>query len=249
MVDHKFCVSWQPGTFGNLLLSTISIQKFNAVVDIDHEQKTAESHKDRFENCICIHPHDDSNIPQNVPAIKPYFEQKELTFFPKYLHYLKWFKEFPTRETFKNYYNIKGRDKSFYEEILKIYWNHTDPPSSKCFNIKMDNFFYRFDHFISELESFMGEKLKNQTLDFLQIKRDNNLPLLKDFTKNVIDSTNCLVQHNSKNIHSLSDYEKLLIICTYVQGDWSLTKNFIKYYSNKDIVDVMDVYSIINGKH
>jgi len=248
MVNHKFCVSWLPGTFGNLLLSTISIQKFNALVDIDHEQKTAKSHKEHSENCICVHPHSDSNIPQNVLAIKPYFEQKELTFFPKYLHYLKWFKKFPDRETFKNYYNIED-SKSFYIEILKIYWNHIDPLSSRCFNIKMDNFFYKFDYFVLELESFMGEKLKNQTLNFLQIKRNNNLPLLQDFTNNVIDSTKCLALRNSKNIQDLSDYEKLLIICTHVQGDWKLTENFIKYYNNKDIVDVMDVYSFINGKH
>ena len=241
MADNKFCVSWNPGTFGNLLLSALGIQKFNS--NFDATLKNIDSHNAHHHGVIKVHPHNDSNIPYNVPTIKPYFAQKELIFFPNYLHYLKHFKVLPNKETIKNFYNI-GDSNNFYKEILKIYWNKLDPISAKCFNIKIDDFFCNFDRFIIEFESYIGEKLKDQTLFFLQIKRDNNLPLFQFFTNNIVDSVNCLTQHKSKNIQHLSDYEKILIICTYVQGEWKLTSKFLNNYKGQELTTTNDIRKI-----
>lgn len=244
MDNNKFCVSWNPGTFGNLIKSAIIIQKFDSNASFDI--KKHDSHDIVHDGVSLVHPHNDSEIPHNSTAIKPYFEMKQLAFFPKYLHYLKWFKTFPDKKTIKNYYDTD--DDNFYKSTVRIYWNTRDSVSKKCFNIKMDNFFCNFDHFIVELESYMEEKLKDQTLNFLQIKKNNNLPLFQNFTNNVVNSVNCLTQSKSRNIQHLSEYEKLLIICTHVQGNWKLTNKFLKNYNYQEIVDVMDIYTYVHGK-
>jgi len=242
MAYHKFCVSWQPGTFGNLIRSAIIIQQSDNNIDFDI--KRDDSHDISHNGIFLVHPHNDSEILDNMSAIKPYFETKQLTFFPKYLHYLKHFKSLPNKKTIKNYYDIDSNN--FYKDTLRIYWNYTDSISNRCFNIKMDNLFYDFDLFIKDFESYIEEKIKSQTLNFLQIKRDKNLIHLENFTENIINGTYLLEHNKSKNIQNLLDYEKLLIICTYVHENWDLTYKFLKSYNNQEIVDVMDIYSLIH---
>ena len=111
----------------------------------------------------------------------------------------------------------------------------------------MNDLFDNFDLFVKNFEEFFGQKLKQKTVDFLQIKRKNNLLHLENFTKNVVDSVDCLARHKSKDIESLCDYEKLLIISTYVQGNWDLTSKFVRNYNNTKLKDVREIHNFIHA--
>jgi len=248
MDNNEWGVSWNPGTFGQLLRCAIGIQIFN--VDIDLNPTKDDSHYVivKPEQVLALHPHNDRNIPEGVKVIKPYFEARHLSYFPKYLHYIKFFKSFPDRYTMHNYYDVKNPG-NFYKELVQIYWNAQDSVSEKCFNIKMDDLFDNLDLFIKNFESFVGQRLKQNTFGFIRAKRENNLRHLENFTKNIVESVDCLERNRSKNIESLCEYEKLLIISTYVQGDWDLTLQFLRNYKEEKLKDVQEIHNIIHADH
>ena len=250
MENSPWCVSWHTGNFGQLLRCAIAIQIFDINIDVDETK--ASSHRDSgimgSHPILPIHPHDNTRVQEGMKVIKPYFTAKYLSYFPKYLHYIKWFGSFPNGGTMHEYYNVvKGAN--FYKELLaNIYWHVPDNGvSEKCFNIKMNDLFDNFDLFVKNFEEFFGQKLKQKTVDFLQIKRKNNLLHLENFTKNVVDSVDCLARNKSKDIESLCDYEKLLIISTYVQGNWDLTSKFVRNYNNTKLKDVREIHNFIHA--
>jgi hypothetical protein len=246
MDNNEWGVSWNPGTFGQLLRCAIGIQIFN--VDIDLNSTKDDSHYGimKPEQVLALHPHNDRNIPEGVKVIKPYFETRHLSYFPKYLHYIKWFKSFPDEDTLHDYYDVKNPG-NFHKVLLQIYWNAQDSVSEKCFNIKMDDFFDNFDLFVKNFEDFLGQRIKTNTSDFLKNKRRNNLKHFEHFNKKVVDSVDCVGRQQPKDIDSLHDYEKLLILSTYVQGNWDLTSRFLRKYNNGKLTNTMDIYNIIHA--
>ena len=251
MENNLWGVSWHPGNFGNLLRCAIGIQIFDLEIDVndtkDDSHINLEIWQQKQKQVEAFHPHDDSLIPAGMKVIRPYFASKLLSYFPKYLHYIKFFGSFPNGVTMHKYYNVT-KGENFYKGLLaNIYWHVPDNSKSQsCFDISMDDFFNNFELFVNNFEEFVGQKVKQNTFDFLQNKRRNNMSHFTNFNNKIVDSVDCIGRQESKDIGSLHDYEKLLIISTYVQGNWYLASRFLKNYNNEPLINTTQVYKLIH---
>lgn len=252
MENNVWGVSWNPGNFGNLLRCAIGIQIFDVKIDVedikDDSHIDHETWKQQYEQVIRFHPHDDTGIPEGMKVVRPYFASKQLSYFPKYLHYMKFFGSFPDGDTMHKYYNIT-KGENFYKGLLaNIYWNFPDnSESQKCFDIRMDDFFDNFELFVKNFEEFLGQEIKQKTFDFLENKRTNNVSHLDNFKNKVVASADCIARQEAKDIGSLHDYEKLLIVSTYVQGNWDLTFRFLRNYNNEELKNTMQIHNFIHA--
>lgn len=248
MENNRWGVSWNPGDHGQLISCAVAIQLFNVEIDTNSRSDSHLEAKKVSRYVGSIHPHDDTRLPEGMKVIKPYFASKRLSYFSKYLHYIKFFGSFPNGDTMHEYYNvIKGEN--FYKELLKnIYWHvSTNSKSQKCFNIKMDDFYDNFDLFVKNFEEFVGEEINQKTFNFLKQKHWQNLKHFETFNKKVVDSVDCIRRQQPKDIDSLHDYEKLLIISTYVQGNWDLTSRFLRNYNNEELKNTMQIHNFIHA--
>jgi len=249
MENDVWGVSWNPGNMGHMLRCAIAIQLYNVEIDLnDKSDSHLEDKKPSVQEIKSFHPHDDNIIPEGMKVVRPYFASKQLSYFPKYLHYCKFFGFFPDGDTMHEYYNITEGE-NFYKGLLtNIYWHVPDnSESQKCFDIKMDNFFDNFELFVKNFEEFVGQKIKQKTFDFLENKRLNNLSHLDDFKNKVVASVDCIARQEAKDIGSLHDYEKLLIVSTYVQGNWDLTSRFLRNYNNEELKNTMQIHNFLHA--
>ena len=248
MENDVWGVSWNPGNMGHMLMCAVATQVFKVGFDLNDKDNSHLECKTIDVKIKSFHPHDDSRVPEGTKVLKPYFASKNLSYFPKYLHYIKFFGDFPDSGTMHKYYDI-AKGENFYKELLgNIYWHIPDnSKSQKCFDIKMDDFFDNFDLFVKNFEDFLGQRIKTNTSDFLKNKRRNNLKHFEHFNKKVVDSVDCVGRQQPKDIDSLHDYEKLLILSTYVQGNWDLTSRFLRKYNNGKLTNTMDIYNIIHA--
>ena len=251
MENNLWGVSWHPGNFGNLLRCAIGIQIFDLEIDVnntkDHSHIDRETWQQKQKQVEAFHPHDDSVIPEDRKVIRPYFASKLLSYFPRYLHYIKFFGAFPNGDTMHKYYSVT-QGENFYKGLLaNIYWHVPDNSESKrCFDISMDDFFDNFELFVNNFEEFVGQKVKQNTFDFLENKRKNNMLHFDNFNDKIVASVDSIRCQESKDIGSLHDYEKLLVISTYVQGNWDLASRFLKNYNNEPLLNTMEIHKLIH---
>jgi len=74
-----------------------------------------------------------------------------------------------------------------------------------------------------------------------------NLKHFETFNKKVVDSVDCIRRQQPKDIGSLHDYEKLLIVSTYVQGNWDLTSRFLRNYNDEELKNTMQIHNFIHA--
>ena len=193
MANNEYTVSWNIGTFGHLLKAIIGVQKYRIILDpqgmdCHYPESSLHSFID------IIHPHDDKKVSNKT--IKPYFSAPELRFFPLYLNYLKW-------DNLEEQVDIN--------DFVKTYWNHSDGPSEKCFNIDMTNFLTDTGQFIADMEEFLQEKLNANTIDLIQSKKEANYILYLRYKQ--------IVKKGPAGT-DLRPLERAVYICANANGDY-----------------------------
>jgi len=203
MEHNPYTVTWNIGNFGHLLQGIIQIEKFN----IDIKSTGSSSHDIGIVGHVTvIHPYDKNALDKNDKNIKPYFADERLRFFPLYLNYIK------------NNFTKPAK------EFAQTYWNYTEPKCPISFNIDMTNFLIDTDKFIDDIKSFLQkETISTKTLDFIDTKKQSNLPLYHKY----IEVTNNILPNNVRNLTPL---ELGITMCHYAKGDYTKILECFKKY-------------------
>ena len=203
MEPNRYTVAWNTGCLGHLIMAIIGIEKY----DIDLDPSGSDSHypESSVQQLIGhIHPYDSEKIIDSMHVIKPYFSNKRLKYFPKYLNYIK--SQIPTTA----------------KQFARVYHRYEESKCSKCYNIDMTNFLLDPDKFNEDLRGYLASALlKDKTMEFIANKRKSNMPLYERYIE-ITDR-----QLKTETIGDLNQLELGVLICHNAGNDFDETFNLI----------------------
>ena len=228
MANKNFTVTWNPGAGGHFLRTIIEIEIF----DLDYKSTSdPHGHNDGVSKVNLVHPYDKESLDSTHKIIKPYFNNTNMKYFHCYRNEILWLKS-----------NVH-----FLEE-LKQKWNMIDPICEVSFNIDMINLYDQPHAFYKDIRNFLGiEDLKKSTKEYIDKKRNLNLPLFKRYIQNVVSTVEALRQKKTMNIRHLSNNELAMTLCEYFHMDQNGTNNFCVRYDNKPIETTTDILRYVSA--
>ena len=231
MVKNNYTVTWNPGAFGHLLVSIIEIEEFNRNKNELITVGEVHSHTNNGTNIDveAVHPYDIKSLDISRKIIKPYFKHPDLKFF-------QWF---------RNEILFLNSRRHFIEE-LKQHWNTVEPICDKSYNIDMTELFTNLDAFQNNVASFLEKtELKEDTKEFIQIKRQANFALYNQYLENVVDTVACLNQKQHKDIRHLKNIELAMVLCDYFHLNKEDAMKFCNSYDGKQINSTKDIIAYV----
>ncbi len=231
MARNNYTVTWNPGTFGHLLVSIIEIEEFNRNKNELITVGEVHSHTNNGTNIDveAVHPYDIKSLDISRKIIKPYFKHHDLKFF-------QWF---------RNDLLFVNSKKSFIE-VLSEHWNTSEPICDKSYNIDMTEFFTNIDAFRNNIATFLEKtELKQDTKEFIQIKRQANLSLYNQYIENVVDTVTCLKKKRHKDVRHLKNIELAMVLCDYLHLNNKDAMKFCNGYDGKKIDSTKDILDYV----
>jgi len=231
MARNNYTVTWNPGTFGHLLVSIIEIEEFDSKKNDLLTVGEAHSHTNNKNNIDveAVHPYDIKLLDTKRKIIKPYFKDHDLKYF-------QWF---------RNEILSLNSKRHFIEELSQ-HWNTVEPVCDKSYNIDMTEFFTNLDAFQNNVASFLEKtELKQDTKEFIQIKRQANLSLYNQYIENVVDTVACLNKKQHKDIRHLKNIEVAMVLCDYLHLNNKDAMKFCNGYDGKQINSTKDILDYV----
>ena len=228
-MSKTYTVTWNPGTFGHLLIGAIDIEKFGQKPSIN---ENSDSHDVGFvanSNINRVHVYDRKLLNPEHKIIKPYFKNQDLKFFPWLLNEIKYLKS----------------QKHIVEEIRQ-HWDTVEPICDISFNIDMTELFTNVDSFYKNIARFFETtELKQDTKTFIKNKREINLPLYEKYLKNIVDTVSCLKNKQHKDIQHLENIELAMVLCDFLHLKQFDAVTFCNNYDDKPINSTKDILNYV----
>jgi hypothetical protein len=160
-------IVWNPGNFGHFLNIILQGQSGTNIIARDSLDSHLEYIDNYNTNIELVHPYDAKKVYDHT-WIKPYFESKNLTYFPFYCNYEKY-------QKFNNF-QIDIRD-------FVISYHNWQEPMLKQNNVNMDLLFTNKKLFVEQLEEILQQKLKPHVIKFIDTKKRSNTILYENFLR------------------------------------------------------------------
>ena len=211
-----YTVTWNPGTFGHMLILIISLEEHGLDIDTALKLEKPNSHWGdmNFDFKIkMIHDYDRQALVPSHKIIKPYFKDENLKYFQWYRNEL-------------TYLNANNH---FLEE-LEQRWDYVEPLCDIGYNIDMTEFYTNQKNFCANMATFIGKPtLKDETIRFISKRRENNWALYQSYLDNVVDTVECLRIKKHKDLTHLSNIEIASVLCEYFWMDAMGKNKFCKH--------------------
>jgi hypothetical protein len=227
---YMYTVTWNPGTFGHLLVSIIAIeeqdQDVNNFLSVEHTNSHFDYKKINVDINM-VHPYNKQSLDSQHKIIKPYFKNENLKYF-------QWY---------RNEVAYLNSNRNFIEE-LRQRWNTVEPLCDISYNIDMTEFFTNQQNFCANMAQFVGKlALKDDTLKFIETKRKLNWDLYKNYLDNVVNTVKCLRVKTHKNISHLNNIEIGMVLCEYLHMDSTGMNNFCNNYDSNKPISTTEILS------
>ena len=231
MARNNYTVTWNPGTFGHLLVSIIEIEQFDSNKNdllLEGEPHSHTNNKNNI-NVEAVHPYDIKLLDTTRKIIKPFFKDHDLKYF-------QWFRN--------DLLSVNA--KKNLSEVLSEHWNTIEPICNKSYNIDMTELFTDVNAFQNNLAKFLEKTaLKQDTKEFIQTKRKANLPLYNQYIENVVDTVACLNKQQHKDIRHLKNIEVAMVLCDYFHLKNKDAMKFCNSYDGKQISSTKDILAYV----
>ena len=224
-----YTVTWNPGTFGHLLIQILGIEEHGQDVNQLLEKGDVNSHFKNGSNVNvkAIHPYKKDLLDQTHKIIKPYFKHPDLKFFQWYRNEVVYLKS----------------DRHFKED-LRQYWNFEEPSCDTSYNIDMTDFFADKNNFCVRMAEFMDKtELLDDTVKFIDNKQKLNRVVYQSYLDNVVDTVKCLREKKHKKLQHLSNIEIGAVLCDFFSMDVIGTNNFCNNSPNEKPVSTTEILS------
>ena len=246
MVDHRpLAVTWYPGCFGRFILGILEFQKNN----LDYDVNDASSH-DILSNIKKIHGRNPTEEEiKTYKNIFPYFPNK-YRFLSNIFHYLKFFKDLPTEEDFKKFdikdffYEFENKKEFFYKSMVTHIWLYKVDIPKNVYALDMTELFLNIDKFKSTLENIIQEKLLKRTEEFIERKKELNLPLFKKYVDLVLKIKESVSQVKDQQLTKHEDYFKCLLLTDMIDYKQELYDKFLNNYKGQELTTTNDIRKI-----
>ncbi len=217
-----YTVTWNPGTFGHMLVLIISLEEHGLAVDDVQKLESTHSHWPTENNSFdwkvqMIHAYDRQLLSTKQKILKPYFKDENLKYFQWYRNEVTYLKS----------------NTHFIEELQQR-WNHIEPLCDIGYNIDMTDFYINKDNFCANMAKFMNKtKLKDDTIKFIEQRRKHNWQLYQTYLDNVVDTVRCLKERKHKDITHLDNTQVAMVLCEYFHMDVKGKDKFCNHSNHK----------------
>ena len=110
----------------------------------------------------------------------------------------------------------------------------------------MTELFTNLDAFQNNVASFLEKtELKEDTKEFIQIKRQANFALYNQYLEKVVDTVACLNQKQHKDIRHLKNIELAMVLCDYFHLNKEDAMKFCNSYDGKQINSTKDIIEYV----
>lgn len=254
MIDCRpLAVVWQPGCFGHFLIAILELQKNNFKYDVGN----ASTH-DTIINTLPFTSINVKKIHGRIPteeetkiykSIFPYFPNA-YRFLPNIFHYVKFFKEFPTKENFKKFdikdffYQCLNKKEFFYKTMVTHIWLHKINVPKNVYALDMTGLFLDTNKFKLNLEIIIQEKLLGRTEEFIEKKKELNLPFFKKYVDFIFKIKESVLQIKEQELTSHEDYFKCLLLAEIIDYKQELYDKFLNNYKGQELTTTNDIRKI-----
>jgi len=249
MVDHRpVAVTWYPGCFGRFILTTLELQKNN----LDYDANDASSH-DIILNTINIkkiHGRDPTEEETKIyKCIFPYFPNV-YRFLSNIFHYAKFFNDLPTEENCKKFnikdffYQCENKKEFFYKTMVTHIWLHKVDIPKNVYALDMTGLFLNTNKFKLNLENILQEKLLGRTEEFIEIKKELNLPFFKKYVDLVLKIKESVFKVKEQELTNYEDYFKCLLLADIIDYKQELYYKFLNNYKGQELITTNDIRKI-----
>ena len=249
MTDYKtLAVAWYPGCFGRFILTTLKLQKDN----VDYDVNDASSH-DTILNTINIKKiHGRNPTEEETKTYKNIFTYfpNEYRFLSNIFHYVKFFKDLPTEENFKKFdikdffYECENKKEFFYKTIVTHIWLYKVNIPKNVYALDMTELFLSTNKFKSNLENIIQEKLLRRTEEFIEKKKELNLPFFKKYVDLVLKIKESVFELKEQELKNHEDYFKCLLLADIIDYKQELYDKFLNNYKGQELTTTNDIRKI-----
>jgi len=248
MIEKPLAVVWYPGCFGSFILGILELQKNN----LDYDVNDASSH-DTILNTINIKKiHGRSPSEEETKTYKnifPYFPN-EYRFLSNIFHYVKFFKDLPTEENFKKFdikdffYECENKKEFFYKTIVTYSWLYKVDIPKNVYALDMTELFLSTNKFKSNLENIIQERLLARTIEFIEKKKELNLPFFKKYVDLVLKIKESVFEVKEQELKNHEDYFKCLLLADMIDYKQELYDKFLNNYKGQELTTNNDIRKI-----
>ena len=246
MTDHKpLAVVWYPGCFGSFILGILELQKNN----LDYDVNDASSH-DIVSTIKKIHGRNPTQEETKThKSIFPHFSNK-YRFLSNIFHYVKFFKDLPTEENFKKFdikdffYVCENKKEFFYKSMVTHIWLYKVDIPKNVYVLDMTELFLNTDKFKLNLENIIQEKLLKRTKEFIEKKKELNLPLFKKYVDLVLKIKESVFEIKDQQLTNHEDYFKCLLLADMIDYKQELYDKFLNNYKGQELMTTNDIIKI-----
>ena len=249
MIDYKtLAVAWYPGCFGRFILTILKLQKDN----VDYDVNDASSHDTAGPtiNIKKIHGRNPTEEETKIyKNIFPYFPNS-YRFLSNIFHYVKFFKDLPTDNNFKKFdikdffHECKNKKEFFYKTIVTHIWLYKVNIPKDVYALDMTELFLNTNKFKLNLENIIQEKLPIRTEEFIEKKKELNLPLFKKYVDLVLKLKESVSQVKDQQLTNHEDYFKCLLLADMIDYKQELYNKFLKNYEGQELTTTNDIRKI-----
>jgi len=249
MADHRpLAVVWYPGCFGRFILTILKLQKD----DVDYDVNDASSHDLMFHTIDIKKIHGRNPTEEETKTYKnifPYFPN-EYRFLSNIFHYVKFFKDLPTEENFKKFniknffYECENKKEFFYKTIVTHNWLYKVNIPKNVYTLDMTELFLDTNKFKLDLENIIQEKLLKRTEEFIEKKKELNLPLFKKYVNLVLKIKKSIPQVKDQQLTKHEDYFKCLLLADMIDYKQELYDKFLNNYKGQELNTNNDIRKI-----
>jgi len=248
MIDYRqLAVVWYPGCFGRFILTTLQLQKNN----LDYDVNDASSHDIILHNNNIKQIHGRNPTEEETKIYKnifPYFPN-QYRFLSKIFHYLKFFKDLPTGNNLKKFdikdffYKCDNKKEFFYKTIVTHIWLYKVNVPINVNTLDMTELFENTIIFKANLENIIQEKLLRRTEEFIERKKELNLPQFKKYV-GLFKIKENILQVKDQQLAQYEDYFKCLLLADIIDYKQELYDKFLNNYKGQELVTTNDIRKI-----
>jgi len=249
MIDHKpLAVAWYPGCFGRFILAIIKLQKNNLNYDVN--EPSSHDITSTGINVKIIHGRTPTEEETKIyKSIFPYFPNR-YRFLSNTFHYVKFYKDLPTEKNFKNFdikdffYKCENKKEFFYKTIVTYIWLHKVNIPKNVYALDMTELFLNTNKFKLDLENIIQEKLLKRAEEFIERKKELNLPLFKKYVNLVLKIKESIFQVKDQKLTNHEDYFKCLLLADIIDYKQELYDKFLNNYKGQELTTTNDIRKI-----
>ena len=244
--DRPLAVTWYPGCFGMFILGILELQKNN--LEYDRNEKSSHEILSRIKKIHARNPTlEETKLYKNI---FPYFPN-EYRFLPQTLHYMKFFKDLPSENNLQRFdikdffYKCNNKKEFFYKSMITHFWLYkvNDIPKN-VYALDMTEFFLNIDRFKKNLENIIQEKLQKRTEEFIEKKKELNLPVFKKYVDLVLKIKKSVSQVKEQELTNHEDYFKCLLLADMIDYKQELYDKFLYNYKGQKLTTNNDIRKI-----